>query len=201
MNESLLYIISIFGAITLIGVFIKMKPGIGVYNLRAVGIILIATFSCLLALNEPKILSAAMGILGAIAGYLFGAVETKKPESSSVSANESSFGDNTKMAGRDINETIENIEGSISKIENAIINQSESNIGDVPVNDLLIHTIYQRGEKIQEALSKTINQRQSEGWLFSKFSSDYQGMDGIFLIFKKVSSSNKSEVIYHHGSI
>ena len=199
MSETLIYIISIFGLVTLIGVFFKMKPGIGIYNLRAIGIILVATLSCLLALNDPKTLGAAMGILGAIAGYLFGAVETKKQDTSSASAINSKFGDNTKIAGRDINETIEKLEGSISNIEQAVIKQggekSHTN------NDFLIQTIYQRSQDdIKDALDKTLNFRQQDGWEFSHLSSDFQGMDGIYLVFTKPTSSARSEVEFHHGS-
>jgi len=199
MNETLVYIISIFGLVTLIGVFFKMKPGIGIYNLRAIGIVLVATLSCLLALNDPKTLGAAMGILGAIAGYLFGAVETKKQDASSASTTDSKFGDNTKIAGRDINETIEKLEGSISNIEQAVIKQEgEHNHTN---NDFLIQTIYQRQpEDIKDALDKTINYRQQDGWEFSHLSSDFQGMDGIYLVFTKPTISARSEVEFHHGS-
>jgi len=72
MADKLIWIISIFGSVALIGTFIKMKPGFGPFNLRAVGIVMIATFSSLLALHGTDSLTAAMGILGAIAGYLFG---------------------------------------------------------------------------------------------------------------------------------
>lgn len=72
MDQHLLWIISGFGAIALIGVWSRMKPGFGPFNLRAFGIVLVATFACLLALKEGGSITAAMGILGAIAGYLFG---------------------------------------------------------------------------------------------------------------------------------
>jgi hypothetical protein len=49
-----------------------MKSGFGPFNLRAVGIVLVATFAALLAVGNQNSLTAAMGILGAIAGYLFG---------------------------------------------------------------------------------------------------------------------------------
>jgi hypothetical protein len=49
-----------------------MGKGFGPFNLRAVGIVLIATFSSLLALHDNGSLTAAMGILGAIGGYIFG---------------------------------------------------------------------------------------------------------------------------------
>jgi hypothetical protein len=72
MECRLMWIIAAIGALTLAGVFWKMKEGFGQYNLRAVGIVLIATLASLLALRDGGALTAAMGILGGIGGYLFG---------------------------------------------------------------------------------------------------------------------------------
>lgn len=68
----LMWIVAAFGTVTLIGVFVKMTKGFGPFNLRIVGIVLIATLASLLGLREGGSLTAAMGILGAIAGYVFG---------------------------------------------------------------------------------------------------------------------------------
>ena len=68
MDAQLMWIIAGFGGLSLGGVFWKMTKGFGPFNLRAVGIIVVATFSALLALREGGSLTAAMGILGAIAG-------------------------------------------------------------------------------------------------------------------------------------
>ncbi|TLY29836.1 MAG: hypothetical protein E6K63_03775 [Nitrospirae bacterium] len=72
MAQQLMWIIAGFGAIALVGTFYKMKPGFGPFNLRGIGIILVGTFAALLALQGGESMTAAMGILGAIAGYLFG---------------------------------------------------------------------------------------------------------------------------------
>ena len=72
MNNSFVWIIAVFGALTMLGVFWRMSGGFGPFNLRAVGIVLVATFAALLATKDGGSLTAAMGILGAIAGYLFG---------------------------------------------------------------------------------------------------------------------------------
>ena len=70
-------IVSAFGLLALVGAFVMMsrsdKKGFGPNNLRVVGIILVATFATVLALHDAESITAAMGILGAIAGYLFGA--------------------------------------------------------------------------------------------------------------------------------
>lgn len=75
--DQLQWIIAGLGGITLIGVFIRMQGGFGPFNLRAVGIIFIATIAPLLALKDSGSLTAAMGILGTIAGYLFGIKDPK----------------------------------------------------------------------------------------------------------------------------
>lgn len=72
MAGTLIWIISGIGALTLVGVFLRMKNGFGPFNLRAVGLVLIATFASLLALHDSGGITSAIGILGAIAGYLFG---------------------------------------------------------------------------------------------------------------------------------
>jgi hypothetical protein len=75
VNGPLLYIVAVIGAGTLVGVFLRMKPGFGSFNLRVVGIVLVATLSSILALTSGEALTAAMGILGAIVGYLIGRMD------------------------------------------------------------------------------------------------------------------------------
>jgi len=72
MGQKTFWAISIIGVIALIGVLVRMKKGFGPFNLRVIGIVLVATFASLLSLQGDMALTAAMGILGAIAGYLFG---------------------------------------------------------------------------------------------------------------------------------
>jgi hypothetical protein len=66
------YLVAAIGALALLGAFYRMQGGFGPFNLRVIGIILIATFASLLALHSTESLTAAMGVLGAIVGYLFG---------------------------------------------------------------------------------------------------------------------------------
>lgn len=72
MDAYMMWIIASIGFLTLVGVFWKMKKGWGPMNLRAVGIVLVATLASLLALHDNNALTAGMGILGGVAGYLFG---------------------------------------------------------------------------------------------------------------------------------
>jgi len=81
MNTSTLsWIISVIGCLTIIGIFLRMKPGFGIFNLRAVLLTIIIVFASLLALANTESLSAVFGILGAIAGYLFGVKTSDKKE-------------------------------------------------------------------------------------------------------------------------
>jgi len=61
-----------FGVFAMLKVFGHMKEGFGIFNVRITGIIIVATFASILAVLSPTTQSAAIGILGAIAGYLFG---------------------------------------------------------------------------------------------------------------------------------
>lgn len=56
----------------LVNVFAHIKEGFGIFNVRITGIVIVATLICILAVVNPAIESASIGILGAIAGYLFG---------------------------------------------------------------------------------------------------------------------------------
>lgn len=61
-----------FGIFVMIKVFSHMKEGFGPLNVRITGIIIVATLASILAVMNPSGESAAIGILGAITGYLFG---------------------------------------------------------------------------------------------------------------------------------
>jgi len=62
-----------FGLASLLVVMKLVKPGsgFGPFNLRAVGMVLVATFATVVTLWTGDA-SASMAILGAVAGYLFG---------------------------------------------------------------------------------------------------------------------------------
>ncbi|MGH7493804.1 MAG: hypothetical protein ACREOO_15610 [bacterium] len=61
-----------FGIFAMVKVFGHMKDGFGPFNVRITGIVIVATLAGILAVINPSSESAAIGILGAIAGYLFG---------------------------------------------------------------------------------------------------------------------------------
>jgi hypothetical protein len=209
MEREALWIIATIGAGTLFGAFFKMKGGFGPMNLRAVGIVLIGVLSALLAVAKTDHLNAAMGILGAIAGYLFGAnVDGNKKESgSSVAADGATLGDHAKLAGRDINETVNNISAKVKelgtllgqeseKIDRLIASEEEIN----SPKEYLINSIYEKRFQDQEmAINAVVNRWATEGWQLKGITSDYQGVDGILLLFDRPSKSDSPSVEMYHG--
>ena len=65
-------LIGIVGVVVIGGTFAKMNRGIRQQNLKAIGITLIAVLVVVLAIQHEGVAEAAIGLLGAIAGYLFG---------------------------------------------------------------------------------------------------------------------------------
>ena len=75
-------LVVIFGLVVVGGIFAKMNRGIRQQNLKAIGITLVAVLVSLLAIATENALEAALGILGAIAGYLFGKDSSSDDEDS-----------------------------------------------------------------------------------------------------------------------
>lgn len=144
-------------------------------------------------------------LLKVLVGVLVGAGTTKitkkdKGDGSSVDISGGHVGGD--VAGRDINKNIQNLKDAVSNIKDSIIHQnSQINqvIGDSTKSDILINTVYERGDKVKDAIARVIRYWSTRGWQFKHFSSDYNGMDGIFLVFTKQTDTNP-QVYYHHGA-
>lgn len=190
----LIWIIPIFSMIVLIGFFYRMKKGFGPFNFKVLVIIIVATFTSLLALNDANSLNAALGILGAIVGYVFGFTSEKSQKDSSANVDSSTLGDNNKIAGRDINEFIKKIESDLTEIKNARFASSEK----PNESDYLIHHFFERNN-YQEKFEEIITAHEKEDWKFKFMTSDFQGTDGIFLIFEKPKEKQHQKVNYLHG--
>lgn len=67
----------LIGGGTLFGVFKKMKGGFGPQNLSVTIIILVAIFVMIAGLVKTEYFNNAIGILGAIVGYIFGFSNSK----------------------------------------------------------------------------------------------------------------------------
>jgi hypothetical protein len=206
MEIQLLYIVALLAAGTLVGSFWKMKGGFGPFNLRVIGIVLVTSFSALLAVVKPESLNACLGILGAVAGYLFGSASKDKEagtgDNSSVAVDSSDVGAGAKIAGRDINETIQNLRAEVANIDK-LVQKMNSNVHqsvESGSDDYLINTIYGRGDRMFNEISEGIQHWEGQGWQFKQLSSDYQGMDGVFLVFRRTPQGPMPIVECYHGS-
>jgi hypothetical protein len=75
MQQQMMWIIGVIGAGAMAGVFYTLRrknQGFGPRNFRAFAIVLIGTFAALLAAQGGPAIAPGFGILGAIAGYIFG---------------------------------------------------------------------------------------------------------------------------------
>jgi hypothetical protein len=198
MELHLLYIVAVVGCICIIGSLVKMNKGFGIFNLRVLGITLVATFVTLLAIGKTDSLNSAMGILGAIAGYLFGIQNEKKSgESTSVDAQNSNFGNNAKIAGRDINETIEKLSAEVANVSNNISKVEQKQMGK---KDYLINIVFEREEGLATAIENVINWWTDKGWTFETLTSDFAGADGVYLFFSQPQKGHKTTVEYFRSS-
>jgi hypothetical protein len=126
-----------------------------------------------------------------------------------VDASDAEFGDNAKVAGRDINETIEHIQSDLTNIKDAVFQQFPTIVraldgireAEPAQEDFLVNTLFERGPKsLADAFSQVVNRWSAEGWRLRHVTSDYQGMDGVLLIFARASRDSHSTVTAYHGS-
>ena len=77
-----LLIVTGITAISLIGVLIKQKTGFGPFSLKVYGLTLVIGIGAIITVSDVQTdrLTAFFGILGAIAGYLFGLGSNSKNE-------------------------------------------------------------------------------------------------------------------------
>ncbi|WEK12327.1 MAG: hypothetical protein P0Y48_07485 [Candidatus Microbacterium phytovorans] len=140
----LLVLIAVFGLASLAFFFLRTKKDaeLSKLTIRAVGIVLVIVTAALLAVAYESAVVAAVGLLGAVAGYLFGS-------SSSTGGNESQAtvrditGDDNRVAGRDI---VERLDSALTKLEsleslNANIEKFESTMvaSDSPAHGYHVH--------------------------------------------------------------
>jgi hypothetical protein len=164
-SELSLWIISGLCLIALLATFYKMKGGFGPHNLRAVGIVFVASLVAILSIARADDLTTAMGILGAIVGYLFGSQRSpteETRESSSVSIEGSPIGHGAKVAGRDINETLNRISGDIDQIKDSFIQMTPGDKNSTS-EYLFLSSYDDDGEPIED-IAHNMKEVSTDGW-------------------------------------
>lgn len=109
-------------------------------------------------------------------------------------------GDANKIAGRDINETIQNIEKAFGDIQQSITNENNE-IKQYFNSDFdhSMHMIYSRSDTFEEIRS-VIEQRVADGWTLSGISFAYEILDGAVIIFKRPKAGTESKFTIYRDS-
>lgn len=106
-------------------VMVLKRIRISTITIRAVGIVVVVIAVCALAISAQLDSTAAVGVLGAVAGYLFGAGSSG--DSSAVSAGD--VGDGNTIVGRDLNQRVDEL-----KAETVHLSQAVSSLSRVAAN-------------------------------------------------------------------
>ncbi len=112
-------------ALSFFFVMVLKRIRISTITIRAVGIVVVVIAVCALAISAQLDSTAAVGVLGAVAGYLFGAGSSG--DSSAVSAGD--VGDGNTIVGRDLNQRVDEL-----KAETVHLSQAVSSLSRVAAN-------------------------------------------------------------------
>jgi hypothetical protein len=94
-------------------------------------------------------------------------------------------GSNNKVAGRDLIDKLDKLQTDFAEIQQSISNDHraiQNYFKGDGLNDYsgsrsyVVNTLYERGERIADAMQSSIQYWTSEGWKFEFFSSDYHGI-------------------------
>jgi hypothetical protein len=112
-------------------------------------------------------------------------------------------GNQNKVAGRDLIEKVEQLHTDFAEIRQSLsqIHNHFQSDESSQAKAYLVNTIYERGDRVAEAMSRVIGRWTSQGWKLEHFTSDYSGMDGVILVFTRPSPGiGSSDVQYFHGA-
>ena len=164
-------------------------------------IFLLLTFY-LFSKNENWVADLLKIAIGVFAGS--GAIAMKdkdKEKEKSVAENSLSLdnttisGQGNKLAGLDINETVQNIEKAFGDIKDSVINQDNkiqqflSSSGQL---DHCIHMIYSR-QRIFSDMQQIISRRLDEGWTLTNIEFALETIDGVILLFTRAKENDVPE--------
>jgi len=216
--------ISILVSIMTITIIVLLKYGDKIFyeEYKASTILLLVTtyiFITILIVHLFREQTWTADTIKILVGALIGVGSAKLTREKSES-NNSINNKGIKVAGRDINENfIQNIEKAISDIKDSVVHQNNKieQIVDANFdNDYVINTVFSKGSHennttgfsseglrgICRNISNVIKFWHKKGWKLKHFSSDYKGMDGLFLFFEKPKrlEADDIKVYYYHGS-
>jgi hypothetical protein len=142
------------------------------------------------------LLKIAIGVFAGAGATSLKKNNTKKRDESFLSLNNSKIsGEGNKFAGRDINETIHNIEEAFGDIKNSVINQNskiEQILSSSGQLDHCIHIISREGNVFRN-MQIIINRRLEENWTLQNIEFAFDEIDFVLLLFIRTKLNNKPE--------
>ncbi|MGK9148017.1 hypothetical protein KXS11_10370 [Plantibacter flavus] len=119
-----LIVVAAAGAFALAFFFVMVlkRMRLSTIVIRAVGLVLVVIAVCALAIATQLDATAAVGVLGAVAGYLFGAGSSG--DSGSVTAGD--VGDGNTIVGRDLNQRVDALKAETVHLTQALTSLQRS---------------------------------------------------------------------------
>ncbi len=149
-------------------------------------------------------------IIGIFVGASTTFVSSKEGDGKGVEIKGGQFGDHAKVAGRDINEIIENLQSDVAEIKDSVVNQFSTieqklekvDAGEgMPIDCLVVvsYKWFRNGDsEIEDYLGSIIAEKQIQGWRFKTLSSDFKGIDGMMLVFTRPAESERGRCLVEY---
>lgn len=181
-----LWIVAAICAFAVAGSFWRMRGGFGPQNLRAIGIVFVGSLVAILSLSRLNDLSTSMGIFGTIAGYLFGSQREKegdKEVNTGIQASGATIGAGSKVAGRDINEVLNQVSGDIAELKDSVVHMA-SGTSSKRANEYLFVSHYDEDGEPISGIADDIGKLSSEGWSLISICNSYEHR-GLVAVFSR----------------
>jgi hypothetical protein len=164
-------------------------------------IFLILSFYLFMPNNEwvSDLLKIAIGVFVGVGATT---VKEKQYDSSNFLNDLRIKGNDNKIVGRDLIETIQNIDKAFGDIKDSIVQQNhkiEQKLNSNLDLDQCIHMIYDRSN-ILEIMQEILTKRIEEGWALLAIEAEYQYLDGIVLVFTREKVGEKAMFSLFRGA-
>lgn len=136
--------VAVAGGLALVFFFVVVtkRLKLSVAILQAVGIVVVIVAVCALAFSKQVDGTAAIGVLGAVAGYLFGAAASS--HSGTVSAD--NVGDGNTIVGRDLNQQIDELKAEAVNLSQSVASLQELDDQRRKMGTVILEVVTPRAE-------------------------------------------------------
>lgn len=157
--------------------------------------------------RQPEWTPDLLKLLGGVVVGASGGAKLSKPgngsRSGGVDVAGSSFGEGARIAGRDLNEIIEEMHSNVSQIRDSVVNQisqvsqilEETGAVEDKVVEYLFYTAFLMDAELVAEAATITRQLQPNGWsLFSAMPS-YVDTEGLVLLYRRVRDPEDSDTL------